>query len=401
MSALFSSSFQYDPSQEEAFVTYVDPVRGLCSVKTLKNQILVDVRWLSPTGGSSAGGIHAAPKLGDRVLVSTALTYPIIYGVIPVIGEPEGMISATNSGGAMDVGTASSLRNGYVTNPNKPSDYSQGDIAMTSPGGGILSMLSSGGVVLKASALSQLVLTKFGNLARLVARNFQRFSDASSEVAVNVKGRLYHWFGQDIEFSRTSTGTHRYNEVVGDVALGEVYKSDGLSIDSTVTLPATDDRLKKIWLVQADGTPLMTETLYSDGKVELIIGESKVIVTPTDITLLHKTANVNINETAITSKMGEDSSVTITKDNIISKVGESASIDISKTDITTKFGDTVSLLVNAATIMGTVSSTSLAITDAGITTTSGLGKVTTTPTFSMISYGGNYVSVDASGWHHS
>jgi hypothetical protein len=344
----------------------------------------VDVRWLSPTGGSSAGGIHAAPKLGDRVLVSTALTYPIIYGVIPVIGEPEGMISATGSGGAMDVGTASSLRNGYVTNPNKPSDYSQGDIAMTSPGGGILSMLSSGGVVLKASALSQLVLTKFGNLARLVARNFQRFSDASSEIAVNVKGRLYHWFGQDITFSRASTGTHRYNEVIGDVALGEVYKSDGLSIDSTVTLPATDDRLKKIWLVQADGTPLMTETLYADGKVELIIGESKIIVTPLDITLLHKEANVNISE-----------------NNIISKVGENASISISKNDIITKFGDAVNLLVNADSIIGTVASTSLAITAGGITTTSGLGKVTTTPSLSMISYGSNYVSVDSSGWHHS
>lgn len=307
MSGLFSSTFPQDSTLVEGVVTYVDILRSICTVQTIKGQYLLDVKWLMPTGGNTSSSLHCAPNLNDRVLVSTGLTYPVILGTIATISSEASGISATGGEYSIDIGTASSLRNGYYANPSRPSDISQGDISLTSSGGGILSLLSSGGIVAKASALSQIILTKFGNLVRIVSRNFQRISESSSECSLSIRGRVYHWFGQDIDLDRNRTGTTRYNEVIGDVALGENLKYNGLTINSGTTLPAVDNRLKKEWLINETGTELMSNTLFNDGKLVVKVGNSIVTIQQDKIILNNGNSTVTVQDADITSINGQAS----------------------------------------------------------------------------------------------
>lgn len=307
MAGLISAAFTHDSSLIEGNVVFVDPIRFMCNVQTVTKQNLVDVRWLIPSGGSGEGGVHCAPTVGERVIVSTALSYPLIIGSLPSISDQRSYITATGGTGSIDVGSASTLRNRYVTNPGKPVDFMQGDSSTTSPGGGIFSMLSSGAIVAKASSLAQIVITKFGSLVRVVARNYQRFSDSSSEVSLSIKGRLYHWFGQDKMFSRNKTGLPRYNEVIGDVSVGEAYLSDGLTILDSETLPAVDDRVKKTWLKNEAGDIVMTSTLLEDGTIETIVGnKSKLKKDPLKIQISYnEISKITVQEDKITAEIGE------------------------------------------------------------------------------------------------
>lgn len=307
MAGLISAAFNADISLVEGNVVFVDTIRFMCNVQTVTKQTLVDVRWLLPSGGSGEGGTHCAPMVGERVIVSTALSYPIILGSLPSISDQRSYLTATGTASEVDIGSASTLRNRYVTNPGRPMDFLQGDSSTTSPGGGILSMLSSGAIVVKASSLAQIVLTKFGSLIRVMARNYQRFSDSSMEASLSVKGRLYHWFGQDKNFANNKAGLHKYNEVIGDVAVGEVFRADGLSVLDSEVLPPIDTRVKKAWLKNEAGEVVMTSTLQEDGTIETIVGsKSKLKKDPIAITLSYNDiSTVTINETTITAVIGE------------------------------------------------------------------------------------------------
>lgn len=307
MAGLISAAFSADTTLIEGNVVFVDTIRFMCNVQTVTKQTLVDVRWLIPSGGSGEGGTHCAPMIGERVIVSTSLSYPLILGSLPSISDQRSYITATGGTGGTDLGTASTLRNRYVTNPGKPVDFMQGDSATTSPGGGIFSMLSSGAIVAKASSLAQIVLTKFGSLVRVVARNYQRFSDSSAEASMSIRGRLYHWFGQDKSFARNKTGLPRYNEVVGDVSLGEIYFADGLGVSDQETLPGVDDRVKKTWLKNEGGEVVMTSTLLEDGTIETLVGgKSKLKKDPTKIEISYNDiSKVTIQEDKITAIIGE------------------------------------------------------------------------------------------------
>jgi hypothetical protein len=294
VAGLISAAFSADTTLIEGNVVFVDTIRFMCNVQTVTKQTLVDVRWLIPSGGSGEGGTHCAPMIGERVIVSTSLSYPLILGSLPSISDQRSYITATGGTWGTDLGTASTLRNRYVTNP-------------TSPGGGIFSMLSSGAIVAKASSLAQIVLTKFGSLVRVVARNYQRFSDSSAEASMSIRGRLYHWFGQDKSFARNKTGLPRYNEVVGDVSLGEVYFADGLGVSDQETLPGVDDRVKKTWLKNEGGEVVMTSTLLEDGTIETLVGgKSKLKKDPTKIEISYNDiSKVTIQEDKITAIIGE------------------------------------------------------------------------------------------------
>lgn len=307
MAGLISAAFSPDTTLVEGNVVFVDTIRFMCNVQTVTKQTLVDVRWLIPSGGSGEGGVHCAPTVGERVIVSTALSYPLILGSLPSISDQRSYITATGGTGSVDLGSASTLRNRYVSNPGKPIDFLQGDSATTSPGGGIFSMLSSGAIVAKASSLAQIVLTKFGSLVRVVARNYQRFSDSSAEASLSVQGRLYHWFGQDKLFARNKTGLPRYNEVVGDVAVGETYLSDGLTLPDNQALPGADDRVKKTWLKNLEGNVVMVSTLREDGTLETVVdGKSKLKKDPLSIEISYDDiSKVIIKGDSIKATIGE------------------------------------------------------------------------------------------------
>lgn len=269
----------------EATILSVDPIRFFCSVKTINGKIFQEVRWLLPTGGFSESGMHITPNVQDRVLLSTALGYPLILGCIPRIGVYGGEISSvTGAPVTIDLGSDSDLSGEASANPSKPADLVPGDFIYTARGGALVAILSSGISILKASTLSQIIMSKFEGLVRIVTRNYQRFSDSSSRVATNMKGRLYEWFGADWDIAKNKSGNERYQEIYGDVAAGEVLR--GIP-SPAISLPSRDNRIRKQSLKDALGNVVMVETLYEDGSVILIVQNgsisSSINITPSNI----------------------------------------------------------------------------------------------------------------------
>ena len=312
-----SSPHKYLPSFIEATVLSVDPLRFACSVKTINGKIFQDVRWLLPTGGFTESGFHFTPNIQDRVLISTSLGYPLILGCIPRIGTYSGETeSVTGASSTIDLGSNSSLEGVASANPSKPGDFVPGDFMYTARGGALVAVLASGIAILKASSLSQIVLSKFEGLVRLVTRNYQRFSDSSSRVSTNMRGRLYEWFGSDWDITHNRQSNERYQEVYGDVAAGEVLK--GVP-DPDLIIPAQDTRIRKQWLRDGSGNVIEVETLYNDGSLTFVVQSWNTDPTP---------AIVNTNTTTINNGEWENraitdsnvSYITITPTNIVSSI---------------------------------------------------------------------------------
>lgn len=264
-----NSPHRYDSSFIEATVLHVDPVKFICSVKTINGKLFQEVKWLLPTGGYTESGMHFTPNVQDRVLISTSLGYPLILGCIPRVGTYNGeTTSVTGATSTPDIGSDSNMGKGVSANPSKPSDFLPGDFMYTARGGSLLAVLSSGIAILKASSLAQIVMSKFEGLVRIVTRNYQRFSDSSSRVSTNMKGRLYEWFGADWDITHNRQSNERYQELYGDVAAGEVLK--GVP-DPDLVLPAQDTRIRKQWLRDVSGNVIMIETLYDDGSITFVV----------------------------------------------------------------------------------------------------------------------------------
>lgn len=280
MSGLLSSPHSYDSNFVEGTVTNIDPIRFVCSVRTSKGQFFSDVSWLLPSGGAGKSGIHLSPNIGDQVVITTALSYPIIIGCLPRLGNAETQL--TNVSGAslgVDAGSSSNLRNGVTSNPNKPSDFTPGDYTITSEGGGILTMLANGSIFLKSSPLAQLLISKFDDLVRVVARNWERISDVGQQTTANINGRLYEFMGWDRNLSRSKVAIYELKDIIGDVAAGSVLKGEP---NPGATLPAKDSRIRKYSLENTSGGELMTEVLTDDGKIVVIVNNGGTTTTTHD-----------------------------------------------------------------------------------------------------------------------
>jgi len=351
------SPFRSDSSFIEAFVLSVDPKRFNCSVRTINGKIMQDVRWLMPTGGFTESGMHVSPNVQDRVVISTSLGYPLIMGCIPRIGSFNGEItSATGAASTIDLGSDSAISGSATANPSKPSDFVPGDFMYTARGGSLIAVLSSGLAILKASTLSQIILSKFEGLVRIVTRNYQRFSDASSRVSTNMKGRLYEWFGADWLVSKNQSGNERYNEVYGDVAAGEVLR--GTPAPGTV-LPAVDTRVRKQWLNDASGNSIMIETLYQDGSVTFVVQNVGSTLTNT------KTDNDGSSSTVVAGG-GNTSSVTITPSGVVLNNSSGAVVTVGTSNVEVNFNNVSKGIFDATQATLTSNGHTCAVTATGI-----------------------------------
>lgn len=280
MTGLFSSPHSYDSSFIEGTVTNVDPIRFVCSVRTTRGQFYNEVPWLLPTGGSGKSGMHICPNVGDQVVITTSLSYPVIIGSLPKVGLPDtGLTNVSGSTTGIDAGNGSNIRNGYSANPNKPSDFLPGDHVITTDGGGIFAMLANGTAMIKASPLAQIVISKYDDVVRIMARNWERFSDLGQQTVANVKGRMYEFVGWDRNFSKSQNSIYELKDIIGDVAAGEVLKGEP---NPDQVLPVKDDRVRRYSLETDEGHLLMVETLTDDGKIVVKVDNVGITTTTHD-----------------------------------------------------------------------------------------------------------------------
>ena len=269
---LNQSSFQYLPGYIEGTVASVDPKRYVCNVKTLNGQILTDVPWLSPVGGSVDGGLHFTPNLDDRVLIYTGLTYPIIIGSLSRIGKPNEFTPDIGVGSlSLDPGTSSPLGNGNILNPGKPTDFASGDFIYTNKRGGLFGVLKDATVVIRSSRVCQMIFSRYEDAVKIIARNYERVSDLSQEVVANLYGRLYRYYGFNRDLDKSVLGDYEYEEIHGDVAAGEYGKAEPFGMPKPV--PAADTRIRKSVVYDNAGKAVHTETLKKDGNLVIEINQ--------------------------------------------------------------------------------------------------------------------------------
>jgi hypothetical protein len=262
---------QLDSNFMEGIVSSVDIERMFCQVKTNKGQNISSVTWLLSSGGADRGGSHEGPSLGDRVMITAALGYPVIIGFLPKREDGEAFPQPLDSGvNPNDTGNLSPIRSGSVTNIGKPGDMVIGDSITSSKGGGLFGMLRGGSVIIKASRLAQIFVCKLDDLVRIVGRNYEVFTDLSSKVHVSIRGRVYGFFGASDTLTNSRLGKYKYKEFLGDTALAE-HLEDNYHNANPATFPVANTIIKKEIILDDSNNQLLIQTVDMSGEDKKII----------------------------------------------------------------------------------------------------------------------------------
>ena len=211
-------------STKKGVVTAVDIERSSCRVLTDNMQFLSDVTWKGSAGGTSGYGDSNTPQEMDQVYITQMDNKWVIDGFIQAqysggLKRPGVSKASGERSELMDLTTLKpkSIR----TNPAIPTDTRVGDRVFTTEGGGRLGVLRAGTIVAKAGPLAQLIISPYGDTARLISRNYEHFTDLDSTYKVSSRGQLYSLH----EVFRT-TGDSRsqrpsFTEYFGNVGVGE------------------------------------------------------------------------------------------------------------------------------------------------------------------------------------
>jgi hypothetical protein len=254
--SVFDAGCENDDKFFEATVTAVDPVRMVCSVKSMFGHGFKSVPWLTNL---------QAPVFNDRVFVTIVTGNPLILGLLPKVGTDNETATHINSGEVeADAGNLSSLTRGMVNNPGKPGDLVAGDVLASNDQGGLVALLRGGTFIAKASRLAQIILSRYDDLVRLVGRNLEIFTDVGTEICANVRGRVYKFVGIADTQANGVAEVYKYTESYGDTQLGEFLRGD-IYGSTPGSYPVADTILKKQQVLDANGVTLYKYTLANTG----------------------------------------------------------------------------------------------------------------------------------------
>lgn len=224
---MLNNPSKIDNTFDEGTVTEVDPIRSFCKVKTLRGQNLDQVQWGQPSGGSSRAGDRVTPVMGDRVVVMHGLGYPLIILFLPRTQTSDSAFPINIDTGTLAVDTGNFSPEGVnaINDVNKAGDLSVGDRVIASSGGGILAVLRGGSLLMRSSRLAEIFISKWDDVVRIVSRNFEHFTDVSSDIVKNIKGRVYRYTGYAATSDAAKIENYGYNLYYGDVALAQAVKT--------------------------------------------------------------------------------------------------------------------------------------------------------------------------------
>lgn len=278
-------------SSRMATVVAVDLQGGTCKCLGDQGEYYTDVTWTVPTGGSDGIGADGHPQENNRVLVDTSTGSPIIVGTLlspntnPV---PRMAISKQGevAGGEADYTTGTGSQN-FVCGPGTPKDQRVGD-QITTGESGLFGLLRGGTFIAKSSPLAQMVLSRFGDLGRLITRNFEHFTDMDSTYKVSIRNKLYS-LREVFRTPGRSRGEQpslvRYE---GDVAMAETigkgyaaYTAENFPTDPLI--PEDVNMVVKEYTYDDSDTITSTYTQEITGYTyrQIVAGESSTVQTST------------------------------------------------------------------------------------------------------------------------
>lgn len=295
---MFSNPVTPDSKFDEGTVQQVDFKRKVCKVVTLRGQKLDNVQWLSPYGGNDRQGDKFTPRLGDRVLIALTLGYPVIMGAIarPQSGIQSFPLVLDSGESTSDTGNYAPGAPRVTGDASSAADAVLGDRVISSQGGGILAMLRAGSVILRASRAAEIFMGRFGDLVRIVSRNFEHFTDLSTDTYRNFKGRVYRYFGVTNVARDAILGDYTYHQYFGDTAVAEAVKAG--YANHSATLPAATSTVFKEQIT-GSGAEKMRRNVNLDGSEEVLITEGS-----------NFTRRLSTNQ-ALTLSFGDKNTVTV------------------------------------------------------------------------------------------
>lgn len=245
------------PDFLSGIVINIDPATNACDILRTEGGVIYNVAIANTIGGPFTNDSSLLQNLrGSVVYYAYIENIPYVLGTLP---QPIKIESGISTGSAKaTVGGDSPGTYGYTAN----SDYTHGRSVEASPndkvistdGGASLHLLNEGGVILKASSLAQLILGAGMDFARLVAREFQIFTD----------------FGE-MCFHHGSSGRTGLT-IKGGASYGEEAASDGgintvfMQLGDTESMP---DARFGVRVTSTDGVNFGAVVIGKDGKVRI------------------------------------------------------------------------------------------------------------------------------------
>lgn len=398
--SLFSNAIQPDSSIEEGTVVLVDHIRFLCKVRTLRGQVLPDVQWLLPSGGSNRGADRMTPSMGDRVVLNYGLGYPIIIGFLPKPQTGDGTFPLSIGSGSETVDTgAYGPSDVTYGDQNKPKDLVSGDRVISTIGGSMMALLRGGSAFIRANRGTEVFLSNFSNLVRIVSRNWAHFTDLSSDVIRNLSGRLYRYTGYSKDFTKAKNEDYNLHFYYGDVKAAETVKT---GYDTYTGTPDSDDKIYKEQVSQRLPSPLelMKRTLNDRGEEEIVINNgthiTRVTSTAEQIEITWNNQNIiTINETVIHAHHKDGADYVMDSAGIRATFS-SGEINMETNDITATFGGSTAVMKTDEIILHTGGST-VDMKSGEITLTNGTGETKITPSETRMTNSGHVISITSGG----
>ena len=338
----------------KAAVIRVDDKSRTCKCRDERDgQVYINVRWMSPVDGEGV-----APRQGTRVLLWRDGTGEIlIMGRLdyasPEKGYPSSLTDPNWKG--TEQGSVGATA-GTQAQAHAPNDMLPGDKVFGGKGGGIFASLLSGAALIKASPLCQILVSRIDDVIRLFSRNYEQYSDANSEVSVNVSGKTYSY--REVYRSQAESRASQpvFKEMAGSVptALSGGYRyrtataSDGSVVYAQFAGGAGDPHYSRT--VQDDGTE--TTTTWAGASSSTTVRSTSSTTTtqagPGGSTVISQT------DSQVTMQVngGSSPSVVMTQGSIVSTCGGTT---VTQTDsqIILSIGGTSLTLQSAVALMQT------------------------------------------------
>lgn len=292
---IFNSSHDPDSRFFEGTVLAVDHVRSVCKILSSYRQSFDGVPWLS--------SIYDPPVFGDRVLVATVTGDPIIFGILPRTGLQNANTPNIDTDTVTDTGNYTSLANGLVNDPDKPSDLLSGDKVISNEMGGVVGLLRGGTFIAKASRLAQIIAFKYDDLVRIIGRNYELFTDSCIDVIASVRGRIYRFKGYADTLSNARTDSFKYEELYGDTVLANSLKWNyyGLTPVTYAAQPVANEVIRKYKILNGGNLYFYQDLYHNDGRLYTKVQTSST------------TAYTEVNQTNATYDIKTDNGTSFTR----------------------------------------------------------------------------------------
>jgi hypothetical protein len=321
--------------------------------------------------------------MGDRVIVSFGLGYPVITTFLPRIQgdsntDPISLISDQPS---EDMGSYGPSSGNVAGDQNKPVDMVGGDIVQSSIGGAILALLRGGSVILRSGRSAEIFMSNWRGLVRVVSRNWVHFTDLSSDVIKNFNNRLYRYTGYSKSFTDNKDEDYKLHFYYGDVKAGETIKT---TYDLYTGTPATDDILYKEQVTGPASIEYLKRTYNDAGEMEIKVNNGS------HITRIVQTAE----QVQIT--WNDQNTVTITEASIHAVHKDGADMIMDPTGIRAAFTDG-HINMSSASVVVSFGGSTATLVDSSATVTNGSGTLLVSPSTTQLVNGSHSVTITSGG----